>query len=325
MGNNYSDTQRTLSDNYLPGRIKTLLAYLNRNLSGKDEAVSLTLLSAIAGESILMLGSSGQDKIEVVRCVAAAFRNFYGSGYECFEYFMNGSSTPDNLQISGKTIAFLDDIWAASPAVLNKLLRIINDSPVFVAAGSKEADPYKAAEDRRFEALRESFALHVSVNTASSDEAFFRLINTVSHPRPNKEQETALLDQKEIQNWQQTKIGKVELGEDAKNIISEVRRKMIDYFVSDFRWRKIVRVLKTCAFLNGRNQVDLIDCSLIDYAIPGQVVEGILKQKVIDGKLDSKQHAQYKENIFARHKYYQILKTSVNDKKLQMEQKLFNN
>ncbi len=308
----------------LPNRIKELLAYLNGMLGGKEEAIRLTLLSAIAGESILMLGSSGQDKIEVVRCVASAFRDFYGSGYECFEYFINESSTPDNLQISGKTFAFLDDIWSANPAVLNKLLRIINDSPVFIAAGSREADPYKAAEERRFEALRESFALHVSVNTASSDAAFFKLINTVSHPRPNKEQETALLDQKEIQNWQQTKIDKVELGEDAKNLISEVRRKMIDYFVSDFRWRKIVHILKTCAFLNGRNKVDLIDCSLIDYAIPSYVVEGILKQKVIDGKLDSKQHAQYKENIFARHKYYQILKTSVNDKKLEMEQGLQN-
>lgn len=307
------------NNNYLPGRIKTLLAYLNQNLSGKEEAVSLTLLSAIAGESILMLGPSGQDKIEIVHCIASAFRDFYGSGYECFEYFMNESSVPDNLRLSGKTVAFLDDIWAGSPAVLNRLLEIVNDPSVFVAAGSKEGDPYKAAESKRFEALRESFALHVSVNTASNDEDFFKFVTSCTHPKPNEEQQAALLDRNEITGWRH-KIDKVELGTDTKNLISEIRRKSIDYFVSDFRWRKIIRILKTCAFLNGRNKVDLIDCSLIDYAIPNHLVEEILKQKAIDSKLDSRQHTQYKENIFTRHKYYQILKASVDDKKLKLEQ-----
>lgn len=306
----------------LPGRINILLSYLNQNLSGKEEAVSLTLLSAIAGESILMLGPSGQDKIEVIRCVAGAFRDFYGSGNECFEYFVNESSVPDDLRLSGKTIAFLDDIWAAAPALLNKLLGLINDSSVFVAAGSKEADPYKAAESRRFEALRESFGLHVAVNTPSSDEAFFKLINRTKNyfPKPDEEQQTVLISGNEVQLWR-LEIDKVELSADAKNLISEIRRKNFDYYVSDFRWRKILRVLKTCAFLNGRSKIDLVDCSLIDYAIPNHTVEEILKQKIIDGKLDGRLHSQYKENIFARHKYYQILKSSVDDKKLKLEHK----
>ena len=306
----------------LPGRINILLSYLNQNLSGKEEAVSLTLLSAITGESILMLGPSGQDKIEVIRCVAGAFRDFYGSGNECFEYFVNESSVPDDLRLSGKTIAFLDDIWAAAPALLNKLLGLINDSSVFVAAGSKEADPYKAAESRRFEALRESFGLHVAVNTPSSDEAFFKLINRTKNyfPKPGEEQQAALISGNEVQLWR-LEIDKVELSADAKNLISEIRRKNFDYYVSDFRWRKILRVLKTCAFLNGRSKIDLVDCSLIDYAIPNHTVEEILKQKIIDGKLDGRLHSQYKENIFARHKYYQILKSSVDDKKLKLEHK----
>lgn len=307
----------------LPSRINILLSYLNQNLSGKEEAVSLTLLSAIAGESILMLGPSGQDKIEVIRCVAGAFRDFYGSGNECFEYFLNESSVPDDLNLSGKSIAFFDDIWAGSPAVLNKLLNITNDSSVFVAAGSREGEPYKAAENKRFDALRESFALHVAVNTASNEEAFFKFISNANiYPKPDEEQQSALISRDDLQLWR-LGIDKVELGADAKELISEIRRKSIDYFVSDFRWKKIARVLKACAFLNGRNKVDLVDCSLIDYAIPNHLVEGILKQKAIDSKLDGRQHTQYKENIFMRHKYYQVLKASINDKKLKLEQKYF--
>ncbi len=34
-------------------------------------------------------------------------------------------------------------------------------------------------------------------------------------------------------------------------------------FVSDRRWKKIIRLLRTAAFLNGRNQVERIDCLLM--------------------------------------------------------------
>ena len=229
----------------LPARIKILLSYLNENLSGKEEAIRLTLLSAIARESILLLGSSGLDKIALIRCVATAFRHFYGSGYQCFEYFMNDSSVPEDLRFSGETIAFFDDIWASNPAVLNKLLAIINNKSAFVAAGSKEGDPYKAAEVKRFEALRESFALYVPVNPISDDSAFFTFVESADFcPKPNENEKAALLGINEIENWQPA-IGEVRLSDDAKNLISEIRRKCFDYFVSDFRWKKIVRILKT--------------------------------------------------------------------------------
>ena len=63
------------------------------------------------------------------------------------------------------------------------------------------------------------------------------------------------------------------------------------------------------------------DCSLIDYAIPHRFVEEILKQHAVDCKLDSRQHVQYKTNIFARQKYYEILKASIDDTKLKLEHK----
>ena len=37
--------------------------------------------------------------------------------------------------------------------------------------------------------------------------------------------------------------------------------------VSDRRWKKIVRILKTSAFLNDRTEVDLMDCELIEHCI----------------------------------------------------------
>lgn len=326
----------------LRNRIKTILAYLNQTVSGKDEALRITLLSAVAGEGILLLGSSGLDKSTLIRCVASAFSDFYkddkfdigNNGY--FEYFMNESSQPDDLiknSLSCARIAFFDDIWASSPAVLNTLISFINDRKcrisdkntdvplIFAAAGSTEADPYNAAEARRFEVLRESFALHVPVNQLASDDAFFKFVdNSRTRLQPNEEQKAALIGSGEIRLWQPV-IDKVEMSDDAKSLISDIRKKCFDYYISDFRWKKIIRILKTCAFLNGRNEVDLVDCSLIDYAIPNHVVEDILKQKAIDCKLDSRLHDQYKANIFARHKYYKILRASIDDTKLKLKQK----
>ena len=40
-----------------------------------------------------------------------------------------------------------------------------------------------------------------------------------------------------------------------------------EFYVSDRRWKKIVNILRTSAFLNGREAVDLMDCQLITYCI----------------------------------------------------------
>lgn len=330
MENNKSGEQKALSGTEMHSRIRTLLAYLNRNLGGKEEALRLSLLSAVSGESIILLGRPGRDKSLVSRCVASAFRDFYKDGVfklehgGYVEYFMNG--TEDGTEFGKAKILFLDDIWSGNAAVLNKLLKIINKEddpakPAFVMAGSSEADPYKAAEERRFEALRESFALHVGIKPISNDDDFFEFVNSTGKvPQPDEDQKTALLSFDEIESWQPM-IDQVRLSEETKNVISEIRRKCFDYYVSDSRWKKIVHVIKTCAFLNGRSEVDLMDCSLIDYAIPNRFVEEILKRYAVDCKLDGRQHVQYKMNIFARQKYYEILRASIDDTKLKLEHK----
>lgn len=276
----------------LPNRIKGLLAYLNSMLSGKEEAIRLTLLSAIAGENIFLSGPSFRDKDILVHCVSRAFKSHYYS-----------SDEPPYDEVSDY-IGLINSDFARVP---------IN---IHGAVASQKTQPFNLEEN----VPEEYIALHVQVNSASNDEAFFKFVeNPDDYVSPTKEMfETLLISNEDIENWRD-EIDKVRLSDDAKKLISEIRRESFEYFVSDFRWRKIVHVLKTCAFLNGRNKVDLLDCSLIDYAIPNHVVEGILKQKAINSELDRKQHPQYKANIFASQKYYDILKASINDKKLQLE------
>ena len=319
-------------------RIKALLTYLNQNLYGKDEAVRLALLSAVAKESIFFMGPPGTAKSMVSRRIAAAFKDFYKDSNfsvedgDYFEYLMNEFSTPDEIcgpvdlsalnespsryvrQTAGylpsAKVAFLDEIWKSGPAILNTLLTIINEKKyhngkiiekvplVSLAAASNELP----REDQNLDALWDRFILRMFVNPVQNEEDFYKVIDDGnSDIKPNQEQLAALLQISEVENWQD-EIQNIELGDKAKAVITGIRKELIRlnedkklegreaWYVSDRRWKKIVRILKTSAFLNGRKSVDLMDCSLIEYAIwntdkqhdeAGTIVEKILKQNGI--------------------------------------------
>ncbi|MBQ4438200.1 hypothetical protein II898_04910 [bacterium] len=281
MSDNNSGEKKIFSGKEMRDRIETVLAFLNRNLRGREEAINLSLLSAVAAEDIILSGRSDNDKKLIQFSIQSAFKDYYS----------HDQFAPRSSEYG-----------------IDSLFRMEN---------SLEADPYKAAENN------EDWVLNVEVKPVSDDDDFFNFVNSPSFetiPNPDKEQKAALLTIKEVKEWQPV-IDRVELSEEAKSVISEIRRKCFEFYVSDSRWKRIVHVLKTCAFLNGRSKVDLIDCLLIDYAIPNRFVEEILKRHAVESKLDGKQHAQYKANIFTRQKYYEILKASIDDKKLELEHK----
>lgn len=127
-------------------RVRKLLATLNAHLYGKEEAVRLALLSAVAGESVFFLGPPGTAKSMISRRISCAFKDI-DQEREYFEYLMNEFSTPDEIcgpvslkklnedqylrltegYLPQARVAFLDEIWKSGPAILNTLLTIINE------------------------------------------------------------------------------------------------------------------------------------------------------------------------------------------------------
>ena len=299
----------------LPQRIRSILSYLNRGLYGKEEAVRLALLSAVAGESIFFIGLPGTAKSMISRRIASAFSDFYKDGVFApenggyFEYLMNEFSTPDEIcgpvnlsalnespsrytrltngYLPSAKVAFLDEIWKSGPAILNTLLTIVNekkfhngsiteDVPLLSLAAASNELPGK---NRGLEALWDRFIIRVPVNPVSNDDDFFKLVDNIEKNQvPEEELLSVLPCISEVKSWQ-TEIEIIKLGNEAKNVITAIRKELSlrnmeenskddeTWYVSDRRWKKIVHILKTSAFLNGRDAVDLADCQLIGYCI----------------------------------------------------------
>lgn len=325
-------------------RISALKNALSEGLYEKDEALRLALLAAIAGESIFFLGAPGCAKSMLARRIAQAFKADGDGSLQYFETLLNQFSTPEDVfgNISLKAlngeledeqgnkkeeyrrltenmlpeadIAFLDEIWKASPAILNTLLTIINERKFH--NGSKVQNvPLKAllaasnelpAKNRGLEALYDRFIIRLPIGFIQNEDSFFDMVEgSSSEFELSDEIKKLQISNEDLKNWK-TQIDAVQLSEEARAVISAIRKELTaqnetlseeekasgeSFAIGDRRWKKIVRILKTSAFLNDRTEVDLMDCQLIEYCIwntekqqkkARQIVETCIQQNGLD-------------------------------------------
>ena len=321
-------------------RIAALKDALSEGLCEKDEALRLALLAAIAGESIFFLGAPGCAKSMVARRIAKAFKTDGDGSVQYFETLLNQFSTPEdvfgNISLKGLNgegesgkeeyrrltenmlpeadVAFLDEIWKANSAILNTLLTIINERKFH--NGSKVQDvPLKAllaasnelpAKNRGLEALYDRFILRLPIGFIQNEDKFFDMVEgSSSEFELSDEIKKLQISNEDLKNWK-TQIDAVQLSEEARAVISAIRKELTAqnetlseeekasgeaFAIGDRRWKKIVRILKTSAFLNDRTEVDLMDCQLIEYCIWStekqqkkvrQIVETCIQQNGLD-------------------------------------------
>ncbi|HEX2900629.1 MAG TPA: AAA family ATPase [Bacteroidia bacterium] len=280
--------------------------------------MALALLSAVAGESIFLLGAPGVAKSLIARRLKFAFKDA-----QAFEYLMNRFSTPDEIfgpvSIAGlkedryerkvegylpaATVVFLDEIWKAGPSIQNALLTVLNEK-VYRNGAQEVKVPMKAlisasnelpTRGEGLEALWDRFIVRLEVGGIEKREAFDAMISGKGDAYTDNIEAKLKIQDNVYQAWGMA-IDQIRVPENVFQVIHVIRallqalnEKMAEgdeeFYVSDRRWRKIIRLLRTSAFLNGREEVDLMDCFLIVHCIWDdeeqiEVVKRVVKEAI---------------------------------------------
>lgn len=285
----------------IKSKISLLLKKLNDGVYEKEEVIALSLLSSVAGESIFLLGAPGVAKSLVARRLKYAFKDG-----QSFEYLMNRFSTPDEifgpvsiskLKDSDKyeritenylpkaTVVFLDEIWKAGPSIQNALLTVLNEK-IYRNGDQEIKVPMKAlisasnelpSKGEGLEALWDRFLVRLIVDGVKDKQHFNDMISKTLNSYSDTIDDGLKITNKAYEHYN-TEIDKIEIPENVFNVIHVIRgyielhnqkeeNKEKQIYISDRRWRKIVRLLRTSAFLNDRKAVDLMDCFLIKHCL----------------------------------------------------------
>ena len=300
-------------------RIQTLLKSLAEGLYERDEAIQLALLSVVAGESIFLLGPPGVGKSLIARRLKYAFKDGVS-----FEYLMSKFSTPDEIfgpisikklkeedkyerltdrYLPGANIVFLDEIWKAGPAIQNALLTILNekiyrngdqDIPVAVRGiitASNELPPPK----ENLAPIWDRFLIRLQMGNIKQFKHFLDMITDTKDVYHDHIPANLKLSNEELDQWH-AQIDAITIPAEVLNTIQLVKVKIDQYNqnpnsldfplpVFDRRWKKMVRLMRTSAFLNGRSSVNLMDCFLMVHCLwsrPDQksMVEDIINDAI---------------------------------------------
>jgi len=178
-------------------------------------------------------------------------------------------------------IVFLDEIWKAGPSIQNALLTVINEK-VFRNGEQEIRVPMKAliaasnelpAQNEGLEALWDRFLVRLVVEGIQEQQNFNAMISEKLDSYADNVDNSLKITKEEYEEWSLA-IDEIEVPENVFNVIDVIRKKLQVHnddkknadnqiYISDRRWRKIVRLLRTSAFLNDRTAVDLMDCFLI--------------------------------------------------------------
>src|SRR5829696_5016836 len=122
-------------------RLRAAISQASRGLVEREALVELIALSAVAGEHLLVVGPPGTAKSEAVRRVSRALGGSY------FEYLLGRFTEPSEIfgpvdlrklkegivetetanMLPEAEIAFLDEVFLGSTAILNTLLGLLNE------------------------------------------------------------------------------------------------------------------------------------------------------------------------------------------------------
>jgi len=270
----------------LKPRLAGLIEALSSGLIERLTPVRLALLAALTGEHLLLIGPPGTAKSELARRLHCAF-----SDAVYFERLLTRFSVPEELfgplsiaaleqdryerqtegYLPSASIAFIDEVFKANSSILNALLTLLNErefdngaqrvpTPLISVIGASNEVP----DDEIVAAFYDRFLLRYPIAPVSR-EAFNDLIALPDEKNDAVAAELRLSHDELKQIAQRADA--VTLPPEVLELLTALRDFVAqqNIYVSDRRWRKIVRLLKTAALTNGRDTVSIWDGWLLQF------------------------------------------------------------
>jgi MoxR-like ATPase len=289
---------------------RELIAYMIE----RDEVIRASLVALLSRQHLVVLGPPGTGKSALVTSLAERISPQNGAGLRNFSYLMTRFTTPEELfgpvSVSGlkhdeyrrittgklveAELVFLDEIFKASSAILNALLKIANERvfhngaqemqvPLISLFGASNEMP----QGNELEALWDRFLLRFRVGYVT-DTGFARFIRAASSKlgaklgskqnghNSNGGHQQALL-QSELVALQQS-AEQVAVPNAVVDLIEQLRRDLAGkgIIVSDRRWGQALGLLQAHALTEGRDAVledDLIFLKHVLWQSPEQQAE----------------------------------------------------
>lgn len=263
--------------------IAQLVDQCSQGLVERRSLVEAIILAAVAGEHVLVIGPPGTAKSEAARRVAR------GLGGRYFEYLLGKFSEPSELfgpvdlrrlkegvletategMLPEADIAFLDEVFAGSTAILNSLLTLLNERvyrrgntrltcPLKVCIGASNALP----EEESLAAFADRFLVRCFVEPVS--DALLESLLAGGRERPQIEPVSMQqLDQLSQQARQ------VEL-EPVRPLLAQALRRLRKegLGLSDRRSVRVQNLVAAAAALAGRSQAGSADLWPLILAVP---------------------------------------------------------
>jgi MoxR-like ATPase len=287
-------------------RLSQLIDHLSAGLLERGTHVRLALLAALAGEHLLLIGPPGTAKSDLARRLSSAFKS---ASY--FERLLTRFSVPEELfgplslasleqdryerKIEGylptASFAFIDEIFKANSAILNALLALLNEreydygagrirTPLISVIGASNEIP----QEDFLAAFYDRFLLRCEVKPIN-DGAFPALLALKSQGKLHIDPSLQIA-RDEWQAWHAARDG-VTLPPDIIELLAELRvhLQQHDIHLSDRRWHRLVGLLKTSAYTNGRNEVALWDLWLTQFCAVERPEQAALVEEWFNSQL----------------------------------------
>lgn len=271
--------------------IQALRSGLNKRFVERKDVIDGILVGLLAKENVFLLGPPGGGKSALTRAVCKAF-----TGAKYFEWMIGKTTSPDELfgavsiesmkqsryermttnKLPDADIAFLDEIFKGSSAILNTLLPIMNErifhngpSPTDLRLQIVVGASNEIPSSEELGAMYDRFALRFEVEPIKNDDSMLELLlgSYDKDAIPNVTLEQLAVEQEAAANVKITR----ELG----LIVIELKKlvNQAGFFVSDRKWRQAMDIVKANAHLNGRTEATNEDLEILEFVLwhePGQ-------------------------------------------------------